>query len=478
MFDGNFDGLKPLPQATPDSPLDKDSPALLESGLQEKQVPPDAQSLIDAYKQYATFKTTFKQLEESEGIDVQQLQPPWKNIAGIISRDKAESDHTVRQTKETDPEKLGKALFEAKDKFDDSAPTETVKAYRRGACLVIVVKNEADLRKALNISEKDDQETVPEGIFRRSTYRFNNPGNATVITQVPTIVVLDQGKPLTETTIRHEENHYHFRTYLDEVHPIRLIRRGSTQSAARETFDRFCRDEAGETDLLGDLRAYARQIKHEALIEAACEMTATGKIDSRDPYVEDYFRFALSGDLPSRATVLVKQVKDEFRTDMRNIREKTSGILNSFNRLEKDRDLVYGTVNMRLLSSDSETIEAAVDSMAFIKMLDLGQEAADLRLMIYLLTKKQIRGGIPSELITEIAELKQRHISETQNTRAFNSYGYKQTRQDGKEFPQALEMAVRSRELYLENSLPIRSRTEAIEKELNELNQSRLTPTG
>ena len=112
-----------------------------EQALQERTLPQGAQSLIAAYEQYCAFVKNFQKLEVGD-LDVQGLDPHWRVIKDTIERDKSKVKHALTLTQATTPEKLGQALYEAKDKFDDSPPSGRVRAFCDKSYILIQVNNE------------------------------------------------------------------------------------------------------------------------------------------------------------------------------------------------------------------------------------------------------------------------------------------------------------------------------------------------
>ena len=203
-----------LPQANPEPPvpLEPAAEAAAESGAQENPTPQHAQSLIDAYNQYSSFTNQFQQLEQTETTDPSKLEPPWNKIGEEVIKNKRRAARVIDLAgKDTTPEQLGQALYEAKDKLDTSKPVGKVKAYQRGGCIIIAVNNEGDLRKAGNIAHDENEH---HGHFQRSTYRLKDEkGLTSVNAGIPTIVVLDDGQIDVDKLVQHELNHYRFGLY-------------------------------------------------------------------------------------------------------------------------------------------------------------------------------------------------------------------------------------------------------------------------
>ena len=451
------EGNLPPANSEPPAPPEPAAEAVVESGVQENPIPQHVQSLIDAYRQYSTFTDHFQSLEKAtEATDPSKLELPWNKIGEEVNKDKRSAARVIDLAgKDTTPEQLGQALYEAKDKFNALKLVGTVKAFQRGGCIIMAVDNEADLRKAGNIAYDEDEH---HGHFQRSTFRLKNEKGLTAVNAgIPTIVVLDDGQLDVETTIQHELNHYRFSLYSDlsadeaAYSTPKATSRGLAFMKARELIDKFQSGETDEAQLLESLHMYAQENKLRAFEEMSCQMMATQKIDIRRPYVDDYFRDITQSARDSPiATTHIDQVKAEFEKDMKSIQRRVARSVAHFQSMESDPEVVFGTVGMSLFTAKAETVEEVLESFDYIVDITSKQDLFNFKQELeFLQDDNNVRlANIAGkkELYIQIGHLRDRFSEAAKSSEATQAYGYKRVRQEGGVFPSALKEAALKKE--------------------------------
>ena len=476
----DIEGLQPISKKAGEAPT-QTLPIIVEPSAQERGVSKGVESLIEAYEKYKDFKHNFQILEKGNGDDIEGLSPPWDKICEETSMNKRKIARVIKLTDiSEDSGEFAQALYSAKDKFDQTPPKGNIRVFQRGSCIVIVVDNNEDLLKAANITKDDGETFVDRGVFKKSNYRFRKNGQQTLIDQVPTIIVFDDGQNDIEKIIQHEENHYRFDLYLDQTQPKRKLRTLNETISVKQTIERFERDEIKGEALLVQLRSFAQQNKAKAIEELVCDVLAKKRMDWRDSYVDDYFRAIqpINRDVETKTTPLINQVKAEFRREMQTIRERIASAISSFQRLEKDSDLVYGTTSMRLLMADVKTLEEVLDSLSIFKKIGLGQEAVNNLQDLRELRDKPIAGltrvdqGVLAEIDQRIKELLALHADIAKKYDAFHNSGYKKARDGDEDFPTSLRTAVNNYTGYLREASEVMRKKNELSVQLQDFQRT------
>lgn len=442
------------------------------TGVQEKKPPPNAQALIDAHNRYREFTDTFQQLEDDNTTPAEVLQPPWDKIQETIQERKVRIGRVMaRVTESKTPDQLGQALYMAKDRSDSTPPEGTVKAYQKGSCIVIIVDNEDDLRRVCNIKKEDKIKN--NGEYQSGvTYEFGSEWNDR-IREVPTVVVLDSGKNTAEERVRHEISHHTMDLYIRESNPEVL----QSVSSISDALDAITTFNSGsppltESQLLDRLRSYFQHMKSSALLEASAEMMANHKMDWRDSYSNNYFNRIIPPDTEGSAAVLplINKIKGEFEQDYDDTQKKVGQIVEDFKRIEKDDDVVFGTIGMMLCTTAPNNIGTLINDMDFIGKLYTGNEyhhpKQDLDEVLYSVRTVPISSSERDKLYEDTSALIKELVDEANNAQINQHFGYTLTRQMGEGFPSAMGKASIARETYLENILPIIAKKDKIVEEI------------
>ncbi|OGG19283.1 hypothetical protein A3D78_01275 [Candidatus Gottesmanbacteria bacterium RIFCSPHIGHO2_02_FULL_39_14] len=433
-------------------------------------IPDYAQVIIEANSQYISIRKIFQRFEAEE--DISDLTPPWDKVNQQIQKNKLQVKKVLSKvTVAKDPEGLGQALYQAKDRKDKSPPRGKVKAFQHGSLIVLVVDNEDDLRKACNIYEDENVENL--GVLdTRVTYRFGLNWND-AYPEIPTIVVLDSGGKTAEERIAHEINHYHFNLYKRYFDPRNYKIEGYFRGQAENAVEEFNKGKISEEQLEAALTIYSRQMIREALSEAAVEMIAREKMDWRESYADDYYEGVSHEAMNSATMIYVNKEKIKFIEDFNKLQKKLGRIVYAFGSLEEDKEVIFGTIGMRLLAVDAENIEHAIEDMDFIVQLEAANEfyypRQDIFELIEILRKSNMSKVARKQSYSKAERLRDRLIEIAEETKALRNFGYKNARESGMDFSSALTIAVFNRERLLNEvesiNIEIKEITDEVDKQ-------------
>lgn len=204
-------------------------------------------------------------------------------------------------------------------------------------------------------------------------------------------------------------------------------------------------------------------------------MLAARRMDRRDPYVDKFFgEIEPSSEDTLKVAPILAQIKDEFRKDMRTIQHRTGTATNSFQGIEKDPEIVYGTTGMRLLMADAGEIDKALDDFDVIRKIHLGQEAVNLRQDIHGLKD---RFGLDKETYEKAEQLIKAHAEVARKYSAFAHFGYCEARQNGKDFPEALTTATMNLANYTEETQTIARQKGILAAQIQDMEKKALQRT-
>jgi hypothetical protein len=416
-----------------------------ETTIKEREIPPDAKALIDSFNLYNSYKKFFQEYDKQDKVIDKTLQEPWNKVYEKINKAKEKVNMVIEKSGKYDSaEELGLALYTARSKYEQTPPKGKVKAFCKGAAIVMVVDNEDDLRKACNLEEEKNIEH--SGVFQRNTvYRMGNDWNDT-ITEVPTIVVVDRGEE-TEKNINHEKNHQYAEMYFTDKN---IDWKLSILSAAN-ALGEFSEGKNNPDFLLNALRDCSRQLRTCAIEEMTVEMLASHHMDWRDAYTDEYFQPLTNMDLSGKkaeALPYISQVKEEFKAEMRKLQSAIAKAIQSFGIIEKDKEIIYGSVAMSILSAKTEALGPVIDNMDFITKIATGEESYYLRQDLEGLQHEAVISHDPDRY-DALEELKRQLLIDSKDARTNEAYGYINDRKEGKDFTTAISKASLRRDEFI-----------------------------
>ncbi len=429
-----------------------------------------AQILIATYTEYQQFQNGFTLVESNKQFNSESLKPPWDKIAKKVNQDKQTVATLIDMCSDDPTTGLAVTIYRAKNKLEKKyIPQGKVEAFQRGPCLIIIVDRTIDYLKASYISDEADSWDYGGNFDLRASFRIGD-SYGIAIADVPTIMILrDDDETKTDKRLQHEITHYRVKRYMHEVSFGKTNSQFSALLRANKAIQKYEKDTIGQQELQTALQVYTNQIMVKYLEEMAVEMISTQRRDLRPPYTEDYFS-KIMYETNSKAEPLVQQAQHDFIQTATQIQKNIWKLIYSFQRIEEDQQIVYNTIGMLLITITADEIPSLSFFIDFITDIELSQTFHDLKQDIEWIIQGYIPFSIRQEIEQRIDTLKAELRRLASVNQAHQHYGYKSFREQGDDFPTALQKTTDRLVAFREGAQKLQQEIDAI----NSLIQSEL----